>query len=116
MWSQTDCLMVGAQFHTPATFATSLDCVCQQLMEGIRSNEDATSKDWINLNTFIQFLDDKEVFTEKESGHAYDSLRTLMTHPQLQSFWNDLSREKKAIRDFRATARALLKEKKRTEK
>lgn len=44
-------------------------------MEDIHSNEDATSKDWITLNDSIQFLDDGEVFTEKESGHAFGSLK-----------------------------------------
>lgn len=113
MWSQTDCLLVGAHFYTAATFAASLDCVCEQLTKGIHSNDDATSKDWITLTTIIQFLDDEEVFTEKESGHAYDSLENLINHPELQSFWKNSPdpSTRAAIKKFHSKARALLKEK-----
>ena len=45
VWSQTDCLMVGAQFYTAATFAASLDCIYDQLTGDVRSNEDIDSDD-----------------------------------------------------------------------
>ena len=111
VWSQTDCLMVGAHFYTAATFTNSLDCIYEQLTKGIHSNEDGTSEDWATLDTIIRFLDDDEIFTEKESGHAYDSLENLMNNPRLQTFWKTPdSSARPGVIKFRTTARALLKD------
>ena len=60
-----------------ATFATSLDLFCDQLMKWIHSNEDGTLKDWTTLDTIIRFLDDEEKFTEKKSGPAYILFSTV---------------------------------------
>ena len=104
--------MVGAHFYTAATFATSLDCIHEQFVGNIRSNEDASPDDWTTLTTIIKSLHDRACFTEKESYRACESLKNLNESPQLQSHFKSLkngSKLQQALKRFQTAAKEVLK-------
>ena len=90
VWSQTDCLMVGAHLYTAATFAASLECIHRQLSGESHSNEDPNPEDWETLTMILKFLDDRDIFTEAESKCVCRNLKYLIQSPQLRSHWKSL--------------------------
>ena len=108
VWSQTDCLMVGSHFYTAATFAASLDCINRQLSGESHSNEDAVPDDWKILTTILGFLNDRDIFTEKQSNCIHDSLERLIQSKGFRSHWKSVrSRLESDDFDFQKKARSV---------